>query len=174
MAARNDVPMPTGAADDPRRTVAALMAASRAFVGITARSLAAVDVEVTLPQFRALVVLATRGPQRPADISAELKVTPSTGTRMCERLVRKGLARRTRTPTDRRVVRLALTPAGRSLVDEVTGRRRDELVAIVAATAEHWPPAVTAALHAFAEAAGEAAEQDWWLGFADNDDDSAI
>ncbi len=45
------------------------MAASRAFVGITARSLAAVDVDVTLAQFRAPVVLSTRGPQRPADIS---------------------------------------------------------------------------------------------------------
>jgi DNA-binding MarR family transcriptional regulator len=154
--------------DDPRLTVAALMAASRAFVGITARSLAAVDVDVTLAQFRALMVLSTRGPQRPADISAELKVTPSTGTRMCERLTRKGFVRRTRTTSDRRVVRIRLTDTGRSLVDDVVGRRRDELAAIVAATAQHWTPAVTAALTAFAGAAGEASEQEWWLGFAAN------
>jgi DNA-binding MarR family transcriptional regulator len=164
----NNVCMQPGP-DDPRHTVASLMVASRAFVGITARSLAAVDDDVTLPQFRALMVLATRGPQRAADISAELNVTRSTGTRMCERLVRKGFVRRARTTSDRRVVRLRLTDAGQSLVDEVVGRRRDELATIVAATAGHWTPAVTAALNAFAEAAGETAEQDWWLGFTDDD-----
>lgn len=150
------------------------MMASRAFVGITARSLAGLDADVTLPQFRALMVLAMRGPQRPADISGELKVAPSTGTRMCERLVRKGLIRRSRTSSDRRVVRLRLTPAGRALVEEVVERRRDELAAIVAATAVHWQPAVTAALHAFAEAAGEVPEQDWWLGWAAGDDTEPV
>jgi DNA-binding MarR family transcriptional regulator len=154
--------------------VAALMAASRAFVGITARSLAALDADVTLPQFRALVVLAMRGPQRPADISTELNVAPSTGTRMCERLVRKGLVRRARTPSDRRVVRLRLTPAGESLVGEVISRRRDQLAAIVEATAEHWQPAVTAALHAFARAAGEVPEQEWWLGWAEDSGEVAV
>jgi DNA-binding MarR family transcriptional regulator len=166
--------MHAGQPDDPERTVAALMAASRAFVGITARSLAALDADVTLPQFRALVVLAMRGPQRPADISAELKVAPSTGTRMCDRLVRKGLVRRARTPSDRRVVRLRLTPAGEDLVDEVIRRRREELAAIVDATSEHWRPTVTAALHAFAEAAGELPDQEWWLGWADKTGDVAV
>lgn len=150
------------------------MMASRAFVGITARSLASLDSEVTLPQFRALMVLATRGPQRAADISAELRVAPSTGTRMCERLVRKGLVRRSRTASDRRVVRLRLTPEGRSLVEELVGRRRDELAAIVAATAAHWQPAVTDALDAFAEAAGEVPEQDWWLGWAAGDETDSV
>jgi DNA-binding MarR family transcriptional regulator len=154
--------------DDPAGTVAALMIASRAFVGITARSLAGIDADVTLPQFRALMVLAMRGPQRPADISAELGVAPSTGSRMCERLVRKGLVRRTRVSSDRRVVRLRLTPAGRDLVTQLVQRRRTELAEIVAKTAEHWSTSVTAALHAFAEAAGELPEQDWWLGFADD------
>ncbi|GGK99824.1 MarR family winged helix-turn-helix transcriptional regulator [Mangrovihabitans endophyticus] len=158
------------ATEDTQRTVSALMMASRAFVGITARSLAGIDADVTLPQFRALMVLAMRGPQRPADISAELKVAPSTGTRMCDRLVRKQLLRRTRTPSDRRVVRLRLTPAGRELVEQVVRARREELTAIVAATAEHWGPPVTAALQAFAEASGELPEQDWWLGWADGEE----
>jgi DNA-binding MarR family transcriptional regulator len=146
--------------------VEALMLASRAFVGLAARSLADLDADVTLPQFRALVVLATRGPQRVADIAAELQVTPSTGTRMCDRLVRKGLVRRSRTASDRRVVRLRLTAAGRRLVEEVIRRRRADLSRIVAATAEQWTPAVTGALSAFAAAAGEVPEQEWWLGWA--------
>jgi DNA-binding MarR family transcriptional regulator len=141
--------------EDPTRTVEALMTASRALVGITARSLAGLSAEVTVPQFRALVVLAARGPQRPADISAELAVAPSTGTRMCERLVRKGLARRSRSASDRREVRIGLTAQGRELVELALRKRHDELAAIVAATSGHWSPAVVAALEAFAEAAGE-------------------
>ncbi len=66
-------------AEDRDELVDALLAASRAMVAIAARSLAGLDAEVTLPQFRALVVLASRGPQRVVDISAELGVNPSTG-----------------------------------------------------------------------------------------------
>src|SRR3954463_14582094 len=62
------------------------------------------------------MVLATQGPQLSVDVSTELGVNPSTGTRMCDRLVRKGVIRRSRTAGDRRGVRLTLTPAGRTLV----------------------------------------------------------
>ncbi|MCW3839832.1 MarR family transcriptional regulator [Micromonospora yasonensis] len=146
--------------------VQALMLASRAFVGLTARSLADLDADVTLPQFRALAVLAVAGPQRSIDIAAELKVNPSTCTRMCDRLVRKGLVRRTRSSNDRRVVRLRLTRTGHDIVEQVITRRRDELTRLVAATAELWQPVVTDALRAFAYAAGEPNEHDWWLGWA--------
>ncbi|GAA0727067.1 MarR family transcriptional regulator [Dactylosporangium roseum] len=144
----------------------ALMLASRAFVGLAARSLAAVAGEVTLPQFRALVVLAVRGPQRSIDIADELQVNPSTGTRMLDRLIRKGLVRRVRSTADRRVVRVRLTRAGHDVVEQVMARRRADLERLVAETADLWQPPVTAALTAFAEAAGEVGEQDWWLGWA--------
>ena len=140
--------------------VQALMLASRAFVGLTARSLAGIDGDVTLPQFRALVVLAVRGPQRSIDIAEELGVNPSTGTRMLDRLIRKGLVRRTRSASDRRVVRLRLTPTGRELVDKILEERRAGLEQLVARTPGLWQPAVIEALTAFAEAAGEHAE-DW-------------
>jgi DNA-binding MarR family transcriptional regulator len=152
--------------------VDALLSASRAMVGLAARSLADLDAEVTLPQYRALVVLASRGPQRMVDISTELGVNPSTGTRMCDRLVRKGLARRYRTATDRRAVRLTLTPAGRHLVQEVTTRRRIELTRVVADMPDQHRAPVIAALRAFATAAGEVPEQEWWLGWAQADEDS--
>jgi DNA-binding MarR family transcriptional regulator len=159
-------PPPSPVSED---AVQALMLASRAFVGLAARSLAAVDGDVTLPQFRTLVVLAVRGPQRSIDIAEELRVNPSTGTRMCDRLIRKGLVRRVRSTTDRRVVRLRLTQTGHDLVEEVIRRRREELVRLVAATADLWQPVVTDALTAFAEAAGEIGEQDWWLGWSAHD-----
>src|SRR5689334_5619004 len=115
--------------------VDALLLASRALVGLAARSLAA-DLdgdphlgsgrgsEVTLPQFRTLVVLACRGPQRAVDLAGELNVSPSTATRMCDRLVRKQLVRRARPAGNRREVQVTLTPAGRDLVGRVTARRR--------------------------------------------------
>ena len=142
------------------------MYASRAFVGLTARSLAVVEGDVTLPQFRTLVVLAARGSQRSIDIADELQVNPSTGTRMLDRLIRKGLVRRVRSASDRRVVRVRLPPAGRDVVEQVMDRRRTELERLVAETAELWRPEVTAALTAFARAAGEVGEQDWWLGWS--------
>jgi DNA-binding MarR family transcriptional regulator len=158
--------MQTSSSPVSEDAVQALMLASRAFVGLTARSLAGIDGDVTLPQFRTLVVLAVRGPQRSVDIAEELQVNPSTGTRMCDRLVRKGLVRRIRSASDRRVVRLRLTQAGHDIVEQVMNRRRAELERLVTATAELWQPVVTKALCAFAEAAGEPDEQDWWLGWA--------
>ena len=154
-------------ADTRTALVDALLTTTRAMIGLAARSLANLDADVTLPQYRALVVLATRGPQRVVDISTELGVTPSTGTRMCDRLVRKGLIRRYRSTTDRRAVRLTLTPAGRSLVDEVTRRRRVELTALANAIPDTTHESVTAALHALAARSGELPEDQWWLGWHD-------
>ncbi|MFI7433728.1 MarR family transcriptional regulator [Micromonospora haikouensis] len=149
---------PPGIEDE---AVTALLAASGALVGLTTRSLAGIGPEVTLSQFRTLVVLAARGPQRAAEIATELGVAPSAGTRMCDRLAAKGLVRRCRSTSDRRVVRLGLTRAGAGLVDAVFQRRREALSRLVAATAAHWSPAAISALTAFAVAAGEAPERDW-------------
>lgn len=155
-----------------RDVVEALLTASRAMVALAARSLADLDAEVTLPQYRALVVLASRGPQRVVDIAAELGVTSSTATRMCDRLVRKNLARRYRVARDRREVRLTLTPAGRTLVRAVTERRRDELVRVVdAMPADAHQPVITA-LQALSAATGEVPEREWWLGWTTEDADS--
>jgi DNA-binding MarR family transcriptional regulator len=152
-------------ADIRTELVDALLTATRAMVGLAARSLADLDADVTLPQYRTLVVLAARGPQRVVDIATELGVNPSTGTRMCDRLVRKGLIRRYRSTADRRAVRLTLTPVGRHLVRAVTQRRRDELVALVDAIPDSAREPVTAALRALAAQSGELPETEWWLGW---------
>ena len=145
--------------------VEALLSASRVMVGLAARSLADLDSDVTLPQYRALVVLASRGPQRVVDISAELGVNSSTGTRMCDRLVRKGLVRRERSETDRREVRLTLSESGEFLVEEVTRRRRAELVRIVDTVPEVWHEPLTTALRSLAVTAHELPDSEWWLGY---------
>lgn len=149
--------------------VEAFLAAGRAFVGVAARSLAGLDVDVTLTQFRTLIVLASRGPRRAVDIATELRVNPSTGTRMCDRLVRKGLVRRTRRPEDRRVVRLTLTAAGRGLVADVSRRRRQELTRLVAAIPPERYAELIETLAAITDASGEPRAGDWWLAWHDKD-----
>jgi DNA-binding MarR family transcriptional regulator len=144
---------PAGAAPD--ELVDTVLAASRALVAVAARSLTVAGDEVTLPQYRALVVLAARGPRGTAELAAALAVSPSTATRMCDRLVRKGLVRRTRRAGDRRGVRIALTPAGRGLVAQVTRRRRAELARVLATLPEEQREPMITAFRAFAAAAGE-------------------
>ncbi len=155
----------TGAADDNPGLVDAFIGASRALVAVAARSLADLGEEVTLPQYRALVVLRTRGSQRAADLAVLLDVTPSTASRMIERLVRKRLVRRARSKDDRRTVRVHLTNSGQKVVAQVTDRRRAEIERILAQMPVRGRKTLTTTLRTFAEAAGEAPEQDWALGW---------
>jgi len=150
---------------DHDELIDAVLAASRALVAVAARSLADLAEDVTLAQYRVLIELASHGPQRPADLASALGVDRSTATRMCERLVRKHLVQRRRVSSDRRTVRVSLTPAGRELVVEVTRRRRGEIAQIVGRMPSAGRRAALAALRAFADAAGEVPAQDWAMGW---------
>lgn len=134
-----------------------MLLASRALVGVSARSLAGVD-EVTLPQFRALVVLAGRGTVTVTGLAELLDIHPSTATRLCDRLVRKQLIRRTERSADRREVELALLAKGRRLVDRVHRRRRRDLARISARMSPAERRDAIAGLEAFTRAAGETPE----------------
>ena len=92
--------------------VDAVLTASRTLIAVATSSLGAAAEETTIAQYRALVVLASRGPQRMTDLAGALDVTPSTAGRMCDRLLRKGLIRRHRARADRRAVQVSITPGG--------------------------------------------------------------
>jgi DNA-binding MarR family transcriptional regulator len=145
--------------------VDAVLSASRVLVAVAARSLADVAEEVTLTQYRTLVVLASRGPQSLAGLADAVGVTPATATRMCDRLVRKDLIRRRTERDDRRQLRVALTAKGRSLVDAVTGRRRQEIARIINEIPVEQQAVLVQALGRLASAAGEVPEQDWTTGW---------
>jgi DNA-binding MarR family transcriptional regulator len=149
----------------PRPVVEAVLGASRVLVAVAARSLAGAGDEVTLPQYRVLVVLASRGPQRVASLAEALGVAPPTATRMCDRLVRKGLVRRRPSRADRREVHLALTPAGRALVDEVTRRRRAEIARLLERLDPADQSAIVELFGKLARAADETPEEAWALGW---------
>src|SRR5271168_755410 len=113
--------------------VDAVLSASRVLVAVAARSLGDVAEEVTLTQYRTLVVLASRGPQSLAELADAVDVTPPTATRMCDRLIKKGLIVRRHERGDRRLIRLTLAKDGRELVDAVTQRRRAEITHLMSA-----------------------------------------
>jgi DNA-binding MarR family transcriptional regulator len=138
-----------------------VLAASRALIAVATRSLGAAAEETTIAQYRALVVLASRGPQRMVDLAGALGVAPSTAGRMCDRLVRKRLIRRHRARADRRAVLVSITPTGRQVVDQATTRRRALIAEILASLPAGRQRAVAEALRAFAEAAGEIPDSRW-------------
>ena len=146
--------------------VDSVLAASRALVAVAARSLAGTEAEVTLPQYRALVLLASRGPQRSLDLAEALDVNQSTATRMCDRLERKGLIARVRPDDNRRTVIVTISRGGAALVAAVTSRRRDELRRILSKMTPEDQTTLVPVLRAFADAAGEAPEQAWSLGWS--------
>ncbi len=119
--------------DQPGRdrdaAVDALLAASRALVAVSARSIAQ-SSEVTLPQFRMLVVIS-QAPTTLSDLARSLDVAPSTALRMVDRLVDSSLVQRETRPENRRQTWLSLTPGGVKVVHEVTARRRRDLESVV-------------------------------------------
>ncbi|MDQ6615969.1 MAG: MarR family transcriptional regulator [Actinomycetota bacterium] len=84
--------------------------------------------DITLSQLSALATVERRGPaslKRLADVE---RITPPSMTRIATRLEERGLVVRTVDGADRRVARLAITDAGRLLL-ETTRSRRDAYVA---------------------------------------------
>ncbi|WP_328769814.1 MarR family winged helix-turn-helix transcriptional regulator [Streptomyces sp. NBC_00286] len=146
---------PAGAMEDVDAVTRAVLTASRLLVAVSARSLAEVEERVTLPQFRMLVVLSTRGATKLVTLADLLQVAPSTAMRMVDRLIATGLADRHLNPGNRRETLLQLTAEGRRTVGDVTARRRAEIAAIVERLTPTQRLALIEALNAFNEAGGE-------------------
>jgi DNA-binding MarR family transcriptional regulator len=143
------------AESDAEAMVTALLTASRLLVAVSARSLAAVEEALTLPQFRMLVVLHTRGSLNLSLLAAELDVQPSTALRMIDRLVAADMVERGTLANDRRTSVISLTGKGRRTVAETTERRRAEIARIVEAMPATHRRGLIKALHAFTDAGAE-------------------
>jgi DNA-binding MarR family transcriptional regulator len=137
--------------------VDAVVRASRALVGITVRALASVSDEVTLPQLRTLVVLSLQGPQTVSALAERLDVHASTMTRMCNRLVARGLVVRKPSAVDRREVVIELTATGQGLVDEVMDKRRREIDSVVRRMSTDDRQRIVNALELFSHAVDDTA-----------------
>jgi DNA-binding MarR family transcriptional regulator len=156
---------PPSEVPNDEEVIGAILLASRVMVAIAVRSLAGNPDDVTLPQYRTLVELTFGGPRRLADLAEALGVSPSTATRMCDRLVRKELVSRTRDELDRREVKLAITVLGRSVVSDVIERRRAEGRDLLQAIPVPLRGQLVSSLTLLATAAGEAPELHWGPGW---------
>ncbi|MGW1504357.1 MarR family winged helix-turn-helix transcriptional regulator [Streptomyces mirabilis] len=121
----------------------------------SASALAAADETLTMPRFRMLVVLENAGPTNLAGLAERLAVTPSTATRMVDRLSASGMVERTPDPADGRVTNITATTAGRTVVREINARRQADIARIVAAMPGGDQKALIATLRVFTEAAGK-------------------
>jgi DNA-binding MarR family transcriptional regulator len=128
---------------------------TRALVGVIAQSLATTLEHVTLPQFRALVLLRALGATPAGLLAARLGVTASTGTRLVSRLVRGGWVERGASDADRRLISLTLTDKGTHLVDETRRRRERALDEILRTMTTADRAAAVDGLRRIADAAGE-------------------
>lgn len=135
-----------------------LMAASRAVTAAVVRALGDVDTTVSVPQMRVLVLLWTGEPLNLSAVAEGLGVNASNASRTCDRLVAAGLVERASSALDRRQVVLALTSAGRGLVERLMRRRERELAAIVARMDDADRARLMTALEPF----NQAASADLW------------
>ena len=149
---------------DTEAVTDALLEASKGLVGIALQTLPP-DSKVTLNQFRALVLLESEPGMRAADLADTLTVSPSTATRLCDRLVRAGLLSRTASEDDRREVRLSLTPSGREVVRDGLARRRRVLSRLVAQIPADDRAPFVRSLRVFEGAGTAGKEPPWALGW---------
>jgi DNA-binding MarR family transcriptional regulator len=149
----------------PEDVVDVVLSASRALVAVAARSLAAVQDDMTLPQYRALVLLCSSGPMSMGELAAGLGCSGSAATRLCDRLVSKSLVERAARADNRREVEVRVAKGGRALVAAVTKRRRIEIKGLVEAIPPGQRTTVVEALGALAAAAGEVPDQAWTTGW---------
>lgn len=135
--------------------------ASRALVAIAARSLDDLQDDLSLPQFRALVVLDTHGPLSVSALAEKVGVHQTTASRLLARLVTDGLVGRMPNELDRREVVVELSSDGAELVERVRRRRRDDLEQILSSMEPQDREQAVRSLAAFAQAAGEPTEEPW-------------
>lgn len=137
-------------------------AGSRVLVRIAAQSLDRAGVDITLSQCRALVTVTQLGPLGLVDLAGALSVHPSTATRMCDRLVAKGLILRERVDGG---VSLRPTAAGLAIVDTITRERRRQLRRIVSQLSDEEQQELVRCMDAFRRAGREPGEGEWAFGW---------
>lgn len=140
--------------------ISATVTSSRALLGIVAQSLAQVLDELTIGQFRVLVVLEGSGPVRMGELAERVGVHPSTLSRTVDRLASGEWIERGASPESRREVIVSLAERGSALVADVTRKRRRSIAAVLRELPDAERAEVRRGMELFARAAGEPASDD--------------
>ena len=85
---------------------------------------------LTMAQLRLMYILLMDGEQPVGELAEKMSVRPPTATGLTDRLIRQSLIERRTDPSDRRVVKVALTQEGRRVLGEIEAASRAYLDAI--------------------------------------------
>src|SRR5262245_1451237 len=90
------------------------------------------DVELTMPQLRAMVMIRRFGRQTGRELAGKLHVTPGTLVPLVDRLEEQGYVRRVPDREDRRLTWLELTPKAERLFERLWGMGAARLAGAIA------------------------------------------
>lgn len=122
-------------------------------IGMTTVALANASTgELTLAQWRALVVIGRTDEVRVGDIAGAVGMSLPSTSRLVQRLERRQLVTTARDETDRRATLVRLTARGHELRERVVACRRELMEQALAARAGTLPRALPAGLRALATA----------------------
>lgn len=87
---------------------------------------------LTATQFGVLEAILHKGPQTHRDLGRRVLTSAANITDVIDKLARRGLVVRRRSPDDRRQVRVDLTECGRDLIQELFPRHAQDIAAAMA------------------------------------------
>jgi DNA-binding MarR family transcriptional regulator len=131
---------------------AALQRLMTAFAAHSMQTL--LELELTVPQFRALQIIWKHGSINGRDLARELGVTPAAVVLVCDQLQKRDYIERVRDDKDRRVWYFRLTPATVSTLQGLTRQVRSRLGPVLAKLSAEDREYLTRMLHTFADALG--------------------
>jgi DNA-binding MarR family transcriptional regulator len=100
----------------PRKPDDALLALARGMIGLSTRAADELG-QVSIVQLRALTMLRQLQPASLVQLAEGIGVTPSTTSRLVDRLVAADLVERRTSPESRRQIELRLSPDGEATLD---------------------------------------------------------
>ena len=86
---------------------------------------------LTMQQFETLWLIETTGKKSMEQIAEHLGVRPPSATVMIERMARNGLVRREKSPNDRRIVNIVLSPKTKKELSTIRAHKESALKRII-------------------------------------------
>ena len=126
-------------------------------IGVTARAIDQTTeaAELTLVQWRVLVIASQTEGLRIGELAVHLGISIPSASRLVRRIEAQGLLTAMRADDDRRATNVALTAAGRDIVDVVVRRRRELIGLALSAEPEHLPADAAPLVGQIADRLGE-------------------
>jgi DNA-binding MarR family transcriptional regulator len=122
-------------------------------IGMTSVALSAAEAsDLTLPQWRALVVIGKADGVRVGDAAARIGISLPSASRLIRRLERRGYVSTERDESDRRGTIVRLTKQGAEVRAEVIGRRRQLMQEALARQPGKLPKELSRGLRTIAQA----------------------